>query len=239
MVALRVGMLTPSSNTVLEPVTMELLRGLSDVTAHFARFKVTEIALGDAGKAQFDLKPMLNAAHLLADAKVDVICWNGTSAGWLGPERDRALCEAIRAETGIAATSAVLAVLEAFKLAMVTSYGLVTPYLAAVQLQIIETFGMLGFRCLAERHLDIRENHAFAAVTEERLEEMIRTVAAARPNAVLVLCTNLMAAPLVMRLEEELGLPIFDSVAAALWGSLRAAGAGGVPLQGGRLFQLV
>ena len=42
------GMLTPSSNTVLEPVTTAMLAGLPEVTAHFSRFKVTEIALSGA-----------------------------------------------------------------------------------------------------------------------------------------------------------------------------------------------
>ena len=218
---------------------MDLLRDLPDVSAHFARFKVTEIALGQAGLGQFDLEPMLEAARLLADAKVDVICWNGTSAGWLGPERDRALCDAIRAETGAAASSSVLALIDAFRMAGVANYGLVTPYLAEVQLCIIATFEELGFRCVAERHLDIRENHAFAAVPEERLEEMICTVAAAQPDAVMVLCTNLRAAPLVPRLEKELGVSVFDSTAAALWGSLRAGGVDRALLRGGRLFQLV
>ena len=41
------GMLTPSSNTVLEPMTVEMLRGLDDVSAHFGRFRVTEISLSD------------------------------------------------------------------------------------------------------------------------------------------------------------------------------------------------
>src|SRR5918912_725830 len=34
---LRLGMLTPSSNTVLEPITYRMLAGVPDVTAHFAR----------------------------------------------------------------------------------------------------------------------------------------------------------------------------------------------------------
>ena len=48
------GMLTPSSNTILEPVTTAMLAGLPEVTAHFSRFKVTEIALSGPALAQFD-----------------------------------------------------------------------------------------------------------------------------------------------------------------------------------------
>ena len=41
------GMLTPSSNTTLEPVTAQMISGLPEVSAHFGRFRVTEIALSD------------------------------------------------------------------------------------------------------------------------------------------------------------------------------------------------
>ena len=106
------GMLTPSSNTILEPVCAALLADMPEVTAHFARFRVTSIALDDRSLGQFDPAPMLAAASLLADARVRSICWNGTSASWLGLETDRRLCAAITAETGVPATSSVLALVE-------------------------------------------------------------------------------------------------------------------------------
>ncbi|UCF54905.1 MAG: Asp/Glu/hydantoin racemase, partial [Bradyrhizobium sp.] len=105
----RLGMITPSSNSVLEPVTSAMLHGVTDVTAHFSRFRVTEIALDQAALNQFDPSVMLPAADLLADAKVDAIAWNGTSASWLGIGRDNSLCEAIRTRTGIPATTSSLA----------------------------------------------------------------------------------------------------------------------------------
>ena len=94
---MRLGMLTPSSNTVLEPVTAEILADRAGVTAHFSRLRVLQISLDGGSQAQFSHEPMLRAAELLADARVDSICWNGTSSGWLGFEQDRLLCEAIRA----------------------------------------------------------------------------------------------------------------------------------------------
>ena len=109
----RLGMITPSSNSVLEPVTCAMLHGVADVTAHFSRFRVTEIALDAAALNQFDASVMLPAADLLADAKVDAIAWNGTSASWLGIGRDRSLCEAITARTGMPATTSTLACIDA------------------------------------------------------------------------------------------------------------------------------
>jgi maleate cis-trans isomerase len=96
------GMLTPSSNTVLEPVTSAMVSGLPEVSAHFGRFRVTEISLKDQALGQFGDEPILEAARLLADARVDVIAWNGTSSGWLGFEADRTLCRRITEETTLA-----------------------------------------------------------------------------------------------------------------------------------------
>ena len=69
----RLGMLTPSSNTVLEPVTADMLRAAPGITAHFSRFQVTEIALDQAALHQFDETPILraavtSAARFLADS---------------------------------------------------------------------------------------------------------------------------------------------------------------------------
>src|SRR5574341_2595400 len=135
------GMLTPSSNTTLEPVTAAMLAGLPEVTPHFGRFRVTEISLSEKGLGQFDNEPMLAAAELLADARCRSICWNGTSAGWLGFERDRELCRAIERRTGIRACSSVLALAEIFRLTGVKRFGLVTPYADDVQEAICANFG--------------------------------------------------------------------------------------------------
>jgi maleate isomerase len=231
------GMLTPSSNTVLEPVTAAMLAGLPDVTAHFARFRVTEISMRDQALGQFDIEPILAACDLLADARVASIAWNGTSASWLGLDRDRALCAAIEARTGIGATTSVLALAEVFRLAGVTRYGLVTPYLDEIQERILPNLAREGFDCVAERHLRDRGNFSFSEYSEEAIAALVREVARARPQAVVVLCTNMRGAPVVEALERELGILVLDSVATALWGSLRRAGVDARRVRGwGRLF---
>jgi maleate isomerase len=220
-----IGMLTPSSNTVLEPVTAAMLDELPEVSAHFARFRVTRIALDESGLAQFDMAPMLEAARLLADAKVDVICWNGTAASWLGFEVDRRLCARITAETGIAATSAVLGLQALCAAAGLTRLGLVTPYTDDVQARIAQVFAREGLEVVAERHLGISDNFAFSEVGAERLDAMAAEVAAARPQAIVPLCTNLRAAPRVRDWEGRFGVPVLDSVAVTLWHALVSCGA--------------
>ena len=222
---IRLGMLTPSSNTVLEPVSTAIVAGLPEVSVHFGRFKVTEIALSEQALKQFDDTEILRAAELLAHAKVDVIAWNGTSASWLGLDRDERLCERIVATTGIAACTSVLAFREIFQRTNAKRIGLVTPYTDDVQAKIIETWKSAGMACSAERHSGLRDNFSFADVDETAISDMIRAVRNEGCDAVAVVCTNMRAASLVPALETELGIPIYDSIAVTVWKSLLAAGA--------------
>jgi maleate isomerase len=217
------GMLTPSSNTTLEPVTARMLERLPEVSAHFGRFRVTEISLASQALGQFQDEAMLAAAELLADARCHAICWNGTSAGWLGLERDRQLCAAITRRTGIGACSSVLTLAEAFRAAGVSRFGLVSPYTDDIQQAIGRNFRAEGFECVAEEHLGIKVNFDFSLIEPETITAMVRAVAKARPQAIAVLCTNMDGASLAEGLERETGIPLYDSIATAVCGALRAA----------------
>ena len=234
---LRLGMLTPSSNTVLEPVTYAMLRDQPSITAHFARFKVTEIALSKAALGQFDIAPVLSAAELLAHAKCDVIAWNGTSASWLGFERDEELVRQIEAKTGIRSVTCVLGYRDLFRQMGIRRVGLVTPYTSDVQSRIMANWAAAGFNCTAERHAGLTDNFSFCQVDEVQIAQMIRDVAAEGCDAIAILCTNMNGAAVAARLEPELNIPILDSVAVTLWSSLRACGVETATLRGwGRVF---
>lgn len=234
----RLGVLTPSSNTALEPLTSALAAAAPGCSAHFSRFRVTEISLSDAALGQFDDSKVLAAADLLADARVDVITWSGTSSGWLGFDYDRNLVQRIRERTGIVASTAVLALNELLALRRITRLALVTPYTADVQQRIVDNYARLGIEVVAERHLGICVNHDFALVEPADLRHMMREVAQARPQAITTFCTNLRAAQLAQSVEAELGIPLLDTVSTAVWGALRAAGADPGAIQGwGRLFE--
>ena len=220
----RLGMLTPSSNTALEPITYAMLAGTADVSVHFSRFRVTEIALSESALRQFDDSEILRAAELLAHAKVDVIAWNGTSASWLGFDRDERLCERIMAATGIRACTTVLAFRDLFRRLGNARIGLVTPYTADVQERIMANWRSQGLNCVAERHLSLSDNFSFAEVPEVEVARLCEEVVREGSDAVVVLCTNMRGAGAAERLEQKLGVGIFDSIAVTLWACLVAAG---------------
>jgi maleate isomerase len=233
------GMLTPSSNTVLEPMVGRMLVDLPDVSAHFGRFRVTEISLGEAALGQFETGPMLEAAGLLADARVQTICWNGTSAGWLGFDADETLCREIEQATGIRGCSSVLGLNEIFRLQGVRRFGLVTPYRDDIQERIVATYAQAGLTCVAERHQGDRGNFSFSEYGEATIARMIREVAAAGPDAITVFCTNFRGARIASVLEAETGIPVYDTVATGLWQAMQVAGADASRVKGwGSLFEL-
>ncbi len=232
-----IGVLTPSSNTALEPLTSAIVSSVPGVSAHFSRFTVTEISLREQSMGQFDDSKILEAARLLADARVDVICWSGTSASWLGFEKDRQLCARITEATGIPATTSVLALNELLAAQGARTLGLVSPYVQDVQERIVANYAGIGIDCVAERHLDLSVNFAFSEVEPDTLRRMLREVAAQRPHAMTIMCTNLHGAQLAQEMERELGIPIYDSVSTVVWRALKTIGVDPRAVAGwGRLF---
>ncbi|MBN9357791.1 MAG: aspartate/glutamate racemase family protein [Herbaspirillum huttiense] len=232
------GMLTPSSNTTLEPVTTAMLADIPEASAHFGRFRVTEIALSNQALAQFDDSEILRAAELLSHAKVGSIAWNGTSSGWLGFDADERLCRRITEATGIPACTSVLALNEIFDLTGVKRFGLVTPYLDNVQAAIIKNYAASGLECVSERHLRKQDNFSFSEVGAQELRAMVHEVAKDKPQAITIFCTNLRGAPLVEELEREVGIPIYDTISTVVWKSLQQAGGDPSRIRGwGSLFR--
>lgn len=235
----RIGMLTPSSNTVLEPATYALLGPLSDrASVHFGRFRVTRIALDAAADEQFSYDPILSAADLLADARASVIAWNGTAASWRGFDTDDRLCALIEERTGVPATSAIVSLNRALASFGVARLGLVTPYTGDVEAAIRANYAGIGIDTVAARRGDRSDNYSFAEIGAASVHAMCREVAAARPDAIAIVCTN-MRGPLIARaIEEEFGIPVLDSIAVTLWGALGVAGIDPRPLAGfGALFE--
>ena len=261
MAPLKLGVLVPSSNTSLEPLTSAIVSQLApSVSVHFARFAVTEISLSPAALAAFDLdgagSPVLAAARLLADAQVDVIGWSGTSGGWLGFEHDEALCAAITAATGgIPATTSTLALNRALGILAAgagagaeapRALALVTPYRSDVQAAIVANYAAVGYEIAAESHLGLTVNVEFAQIDEATLGGQVRDVVARAEQrsgggllAVSTFCTNLSAAQHAAKWEREHGVPVLDTVATVVWDMLRITGHGkGTIIGWGSLFTL-
>ena len=74
---------------------------------------------------------------------------------------------------------------------------------------------------------------------DSEIVRMIRAVAAAKPDAIVTFCTNFPAAHLAAMMEQETGIPIYDTISTTVWGSLRAAGVDTKRVKGwGKIFEV-
>ncbi|MFP3392681.1 aspartate/glutamate racemase family protein [Brevibacillus sp. SIMBA_040] len=235
----KIGMLTPSSNTILEPVCSRMLHEISEVTCHYSRFEVTKISLEQDALKQFDYEPMLRAAELLAHAEVDVIAWNGTSGGWLGLDVDEKLCELITKRTGIPATTSMLAQMEAFAQNHVKTLHLVTPYIPEINVLLAKQYLQYGgIEVVNVQGCAQTVNRSFSLVKDERIEEMIKEVAKSPADGLSIVCTNFPAVNKVEYYEQTYNQTMYDTIAVLVWQCLRMVDIDPKKVTGwGKLFQ--
>ena len=237
MTVLRFGMILPSSNTVVEPVSMAMASDLPDVSVHFSRFALTAVQVDNPAAAYYDSGALLGAAMLLADARCHVITWNGSAGGLVGFERDRQLCREIEDTTGIPATTASLSLLEQFTRSRVRRFAMVTLNTAEMNRTIAGNFAREGFECIGSTNRDdITDNFAMAQVPPAEIAASATACAAAcvesasGADALIIYGTNTRGAPVARALEIKLGIPVYDSVAWGVFGALLRSGADIRPL---------
>ncbi|NYT44272.1 aspartate/glutamate racemase family protein [Alcaligenaceae bacterium] len=222
----KIGFITPSSNTALEPLTNLMLHQISDrASVHYSRVGVKTLSLDEKDVNQFQTAKMAEAARLLADAGVDSILWNGTSGAWSGKgfEADQEICKDITKQTGLPASTSSLAQLEVLAYYGIEKFGLATPYTEEPHRQMAATYGSAGFEVVSGARLDIATNQLIGGTSFETIKQLLRDADSPEAECLVVGCTNLAAAVVLDEMEHELGKPIFDSVAVTLWQALKMA----------------
>lgn len=223
--SIRVGMITPSTNTVLEPMSYKIINGRA-ISLHFSRIEVTRIEKSSFGDAQFSKNKFIESSQLLIQTNPHVVVWNGTSAAWLGMQWEKSLLQTFREifPNHVAIVGYLESQLAIFQAYGIKSVNLVSPYTDAVVEGIIRTLQEAGIHVLNEGHLGISDNYSFAEVDSQTIVDLALKIAHPPADAMLVICTNLSSAPLVHYLESQLQYPVFDSLTVLLWASLVKAG---------------
>ena len=159
-----------------------------------------------------------------------MVLWSGTSAGWLGFESDRALVAAITGAIAIPATTSVLGLNDALAAFDARTIGLLTPYTQDVHARIIANYAAVGIETVADAHLGISENFAFAEISRDAIVSALHDLAGSRPDVLVTFCTNMAAAALAIEVEAAVGIPVFDTVTTGVWKGLQVAGRDGSAL---------
>jgi maleate isomerase len=221
----RVGLIVPSSNTVME---VDLYRRLpAGATLHTARMHLVETTPEGESAMLDDHLP--TAVRDLATARPDAVVFGCTSAGALrGNAYEAELIQRMAAETGAEAISVAAAVRGAIRRRGAKRVGVVTPYVESLNEKIRVSLEDDGLEVAAIHGLGIDENFEIAAVDGAAIADFAVRCFGERDDIDLLFasCTNFRALDAVEAIEQRLGVPAMTSNLAALEAVVAAIGAG-------------
>lgn len=211
----RVGLLIPSSNTVME---VDFYRCLPPAaTVHTGRMYM-EATTVEGEEAMLD-QYTLPAARDVATAKPDLVVFGCTSAGALrGNAYDAELCRRISDVTGKPTVSVIesvrsrLAALEARRIAVLT------PYIEELNVRIKASVEDDGIEVASIHGMGISVNFNLALVAPREILAFAREKLGPRPqvDALFISCTNYQAVATLPQLRQAYDLPVVTSNQAAL-----------------------
>lgn len=210
----RVGLIVPSSNTVME---VDLYRRLPEsATLHTARMHLRETT-PEGESAMLD-EHLPTAIYDLATAKPDVVVFGCTSAGALrGNEYEGELVKSIAEQTGAEAISVAASVRRAISARGAHRVGVITPYVEALNTPIRASLEDVGIEVVGIHGLGIDENFAIASVEPSSIvAQAVEQFASVEIDLLFASCTNFRALDARDEIERELGVPVLTSNQAAL-----------------------
>jgi maleate isomerase len=231
---LRIGLIVPSSNTVME---VDLYRRLPErFHVHTARMFLEETT-PEGESAMLD-EHVMPAARDLGTARPHAVVFGCTSAGALrGNDYDVELCTRIAEVTGSETISTIASVREAIVRGGARRIGIVTPYVDALNERIRASIEADGVEVAGIHGLGIDENFAIAQVEPERIVAFATTAfGGSAIDLLFASCTNFRAFDAMDAIADALGAPVVTSNQAVVEAVLRRFGAAaGMTGQGERL----
>ena len=218
----RIGLLVPSSNSVME---VDFNRNVPEGhSVHTGRMYMEEATPEDESRMLDEFAAP--AARAVATARPHIIVFGCTSAGALrGNDYDDLLCRRLNDETGVGVVSTIASVRRAIARRNAKRVGVITPYVQSLNDKIRASLESDGLEVVDIHGLGITENFTIAEVAPaEILSFAERCFAGRKIDLLFVSCTNFRALDAVRSIEETLGIPVMTSNLAALEGTLEALG---------------
>jgi maleate isomerase len=212
---LRVALLVPSSNTVMEN---DLHRGLPHgrYTVHTGRMYLVETTR--EGEIAMIEQHAPRAAADLGTAAPDLFVFGCTSGGSLfGLDYDARLCRDLGARAGCPAIGVITSVTEAVRRRAPRRVAVITPYNEDLTTAVAEALRQGGLEVTAAHGMGITDNVALA---DPRPEDILAfgqaRLAGAGFDLIVVSCTNFRALEAKPMLEAAFGRPVVTSNSAVL-----------------------
>jgi maleate isomerase len=214
----RVGLLIPSSNTMME---RDFTRGLPfGCNLHTARMYMEDTT--EEGENRMLDEFALPAARDVGTARPDVVVFGCTSAGALrGNAYDAELCDRITEITGAPTVSTIQSVRSAITASGARRVGVITPYVDLLNQRIKASVEADGVEVVRIAGLGMTENFAIARVPENEIVDFAaRALGDLDIELVFASCTNFGAMQAIPAISKRLGLPVVTSNQAVLAATL-------------------
>lgn len=216
----RVGLLIPSSNSLIEPEYYAVMP--RSVSVHFARLTMTEVS--DAGLARQD-EDVAAQSLLLASANVEAILFCLTAASFhKGLDYDADLKRRIEDHSGKPALTAARTIIEALNVLGVGRIAMAAPFVPEVTEGSRRFLADNGFDVVAAEGLAYVDNFSIALIETETVRDLVRRVDSDAAEAIVIPGGNMPCLAIAEDMEAELGKPVVTTNQAGIWALLRHLG---------------
>jgi maleate isomerase len=212
--SLRVGLIVPSSNTVMEP-DFHRQMGASAIVS------TTRILLEDVTReAEIRMleEDLPQAVKRIGTTASDVIVFGCTSAGALGKlSHDDAISRLIEERTGTKAVTVLRAVLTQLSSIRPKKIAVFTPYIDDLTGSIARSLVEAGFSVIKAAGMRIKANLEIGRVTPAEILRFVESqLSGIDPDCLFLSCTNWRAIEAIQHLQKKFGIPIVTSNQAAI-----------------------
>jgi maleate isomerase len=211
---MRIGLIVPSSNTVMEP----------DFHRHFASPNVvstTRILLEHVtreAETRMLQKDLPRAIQLIKTTAPDVVVFGCTSAGSLeGLTHDDGIRELIEKQMRARAITVLRAVMTQLSLIRPQKIVVLTPYVEDLTSSIAGCIAEEGYSVTKAAGMGIEENLEIGKVTPADIVRFVESqVERIDADCLFLSCTNWRAIETIEPLQKTLGIPVITSNQAAI-----------------------
>ena len=214
-VAGRVGLIVPSTNTVMEP---DLYRHLPPrVTVHTARMLLDGGVTVEAEEKMLD-EYLPKSAQEIRTMQPDVVVFGCTSAGALrGPAYEQELLQGLSRTTGAHAMSIMGAVVKQLNRLGARRVALLSPYSEEINETIQRSLGASGYDVVHMNGMDVPGAFAIANITPGEIVEYAREqMQGVEADCLFFSCANLRSVEALVALQEVARIPVVTSNQAVL-----------------------
>jgi len=211
---MRIGLIVPSSNTVMEP---DFHRHLPPpaIVSTTRIFLETVTREAELRMLEDDLP---KAIQLIKTTAPDVVVFGCTSAGALGTlAHDDQIAGMIQKATGARAVTVLGAVLTNLKRIAPRKVAVFTPYIEDLTASITSSLAEAGYPPVKAAGMGIQSNLEIGQVPPSEIIRFVESqLDGCAPDCLFLSCTNWRAIETIDALQKKLGIPVITSNQSAI-----------------------